>query len=166
MATKTTKSVKKESVKKASAKAKAEVVEAVDAVEEAVEVAAETAFAKLSKNVDAAQGVAKQIWFAYLGVAGRAYDEVTDRYSKAEEQLQTQYNKLKSERKELVEDLVARGEKVQDQAEARLNEGRAVLQAQLEGAKERLTSVVDISAHLEGLSNKLDSLSDDLKKSA
>lgn len=162
---------KKTSVKKASveAKAKAEVIEAVDAVEEAVETAAESVFAKLNKNFEAAQGVAKQVWFAGLGAAGRTYEEASTRYTQAGEELQARYARLNRDRQELVEDLVARGEKVQDVAESRIKEGRATVEEQIEVAKERLLGVsskVDIPARLQDLSDKLESLSKDLKKSA
>lgn len=165
MATKTPKT----SVKKASAKAKAEVIEAVDAVEEAVETAADNVFAKVSKNLERAQGVAKQAWFAYLGAAGRTYDEVTARYSQAGEELQERVSKLNQGSQNLVGDLVARGEKVQDQAETRIKESRVTIEEQIEVAKGRLvglTSFVDVPARLQDLSAKLESLSKDLKKSA
>jgi len=69
----------------------------------------------------------------------------------------------------LVGDLVTRGEKVQSEAELRIKEGRATVEEQIEVARERLvglTSVVDIPSRLQDLSNKLESLSKDLKKSA
>ena len=158
--------------KKASAKvskAKKEVIEAVDAIEDAVEATSQSVFAKVNKNIKAAQKVAQQLWFANLGVAGRTYEEATSLYSKAGQQLQTRYTKLNKEGQDLVEDLVTRGEKVQDEAQVRIQEGRATVEEQIEAAKGRLiglTSVVDIPARLQDLSSKLDSLSKDLKKSA
>ncbi len=152
------KKVSTKAVKKDVNKAKKEIAEAVDAVEDAVETAAETVFARVAKNVDAAQGVARQAWLAYLGAIGRTYDEVV-----------TRANKLNEDRLELVEDLVARGEQVQDDAEARLKESRANVEEQIEVAKDRLTKLttrVDLSARLKGLSDRLESLSKDLKKSA
>jgi len=160
---------KKTSVKKASAKAKSEVIEAVDAVEEAVETVAESVFAKFNQNVKAAQNVAQQVWFAGLGAAGRTYEEVTTRYTQAGEELQSRYAQLKKDREELVEDLVARGEKVQDEAQERIKESRASVEEQIEVAKERLvglSSKVDIPARLQDLSDRLESLSKDLKKTA
>lgn len=158
--------------KKASAKvskAKKEVVEAVDAIEDAVEATSKSVFAKLNKNIESAQNIAKQVWFANLGAAGRTYEEAVSLYSKAGEELQTRYTKLNKEGQDLVEDLVTRGEKVQDEAEAKIKEGRASVEEQIEAAKGRLvglTSVVDIPARLKDLSGKLESLSKDLKKSA
>lgn len=179
MATTTTKAkapAKKTSAKAAAKtqttkvnKAKKEVIEAVDAVEEAVEATSKSVFAKVSANVARVQGVAKQVWFANLGVAGRTFEEATSLYEKAGDQLQARYTKLNKDGQDLVEDLVSRGEKVQDDAEARLKEGRVTVEEQIEVAKDRLlgfTSVVDIPARLQDLSKKLESLSKDLKKSA
>ncbi len=150
-------------------KAKKEIVEAVDAVEEVVEATSKSVFAKVSSNIERVQGVAKQVWLANLGAAGRTYEEAVSLYEKAGDELQSRYSKLNKGGQDLVEDLVSRGEKVQDEAETRLKEGRATVEEQIEVAKERLvglTSVVDIPARLQDLSNKLESLSKDLKKSA
>lgn len=154
---------------KAVSKAKKEVIEAVDAVEDAVEATADSIVAKVSKNISAAQNVAKQVWFANLGVAGRTYEEAVSLVNKANDEIQSRYTKLNKDSQELVTDLVSRGEKVQDEAEIRLKEGRATVEEQIEAAKERfvgLTSVVDIPARLQDLSKKLESLGKDLKKSA
>jgi len=69
----------------------------------------------------------------------------------------------------LVLDLVSRGEKVQDEAEIRIKEGRATIEEQIEIAKGRLsglTAFVDVPSRLQDLSDKLESLSRDLKKTA
>lgn len=163
---------KKTSAKKTSAKvskAKKEVVEAVDAIEDVVESKSKSILSAISKNFGATQNVAKQLWLANLGAAGRTYEEAVSLYAKAEELLQTRYKKLNQDSQELVEDLVVRGEKVQNNAEAKIKEGRATAKEQIEAAKDRisgLTSVVDIPARLQDLSSKLESLSKDLKKSA
>jgi len=167
MATKT-KTTAKTSAKKQTAKvnkAKQEVVDAVDAVE----ATSKSVFAKLNKNVNMVQGLAKQVWFANLGAAGRTYEEAVALANKANDEIQTRYTKFNKDGQDFVEDLVARGEKVQDEAESRLKEGRATVEEQIEAAKGRLigfTSVVDIPARLQDLSDKLESLSKDLKKSA
>ena len=163
-----TESVKATS-KKASAKvstAKKEVVEAVDAIEDAVEATSESMLAKLSKNIESAQKLVKQVWFANLGVAGRTYEEAVGLYNKTGDQLKSRYTKLNKDSQDFVEDLVSRGEKVQDEAQVRIKESRETVEEQIEVAKGRLTSVVDIPARLQDLSSKLDSLSKDLKKSA
>lgn len=153
MATKNT------SVKKASAKAKKEVIEAVDAVEDAVETAAETVLSSVSKkvsgNVEHVQGLAKNVWFAYLGAAGLVVKEAKG-----------QYEKLNKERTNLVEDLVSRGEKVQDEAESFIKNGRSTVEEQIEVAKVRVTSAFDMPARLKSLADKIEGLSKDLKKAA
>lgn len=160
---------KKTSAKAQMSKAKKEVIEAVDAIEDVVDAASESIVAKLNKNITAVQGVAKQVWFANLGVAGRTYEEALSLVNKANEELQNRYSKLNKDGQDFMVDLVARGERVQDDAESRLKEGRATVEEQIEVAKGRLvglTSIVDIPARLQDLSNKLESLSKDLKKSA
>jgi hypothetical protein len=162
------KAVKKTSAKAVS-KAKKEVIEAVDAIEDAVEVTSESIVAKVGKNISAAQNVAKIVWFANLGVAGRTYEEAVSLLAKANDEIQTRYTKMNEDSQNLVTDLVARGEKVQDVAQVRMTEGRATVEEQIEAARGRfvgLASVVDVSARLQDLSNKLGSLSKDLKKSA
>lgn len=153
---------KKTPVRKASVKAKKEVIEAVDAVENVVETAAESVFAKVSKNVEQAQDVAKNVWFAYLGAAGYAVEEVSNRANKVSEDVQARYTKLNKD----VQELVERGEKVQDEAEARLKEGRATIEEKIEEARSKVSDVVDVKARWEDLSDRLDGLRQGLKKSA
>ena len=91
------------------------------------------------------------------------------RYTKANEEIQTRYTQITEDRQKLVADLVVRGEKVQDEAEVLLKEGRANIEEQIEVAKNRLASlvsVVDIPARLQDMSDKLETLSKDLRKSA
>jgi hypothetical protein len=141
MATKTTKVTPKATAKKASAKAKVEVKEAVDAVEDAVETATDSVLATVNENIGKAQDVAKQVWFAYLGAAGRTYEEVKTRYESLGETIQTRYTTLNKDGQELISDLVSRGEKVQDEAEARLKEGRASLEDKFETVKGKIVGL-------------------------
>ncbi|GAA6139137.1 hypothetical protein NBRC116583_28840 [Arenicella sp. 4NH20-0111] len=157
---------KKTPVKKASVKAKKEVIEAVDAVENVVETAAESVIAKVSKNVEQAQDVAKNVWYAYLGAAGFAVEEVTSRATKVTEEVQSRYNKLNKDGQDFVLDLVSRGEKVQDEAETRLKEGRASIEEKIDEATSKVFQVVDVKARWEDLSDRLEGLREGLKKSA
>ncbi len=166
-------SAAKKSAAKTTAKAKKVTAKKVAAVEAKVEEVQKTetpaVFAQISANLESAQVLAKQVWFAGLGVFGRTVEEVKDRVEQTNEELQARYTKLNKDGQELVKDLVVRGEKVQDEAQERLLEGRATVEEQIEAAKGRLvglTSVVDIPARLQDLSDKLESLSKDLKKSA
>ena len=160
------------STKKASAKspsAKTDLKAAATRVSNAQDKILYAAEGVVNARFVEAQKTAKQVWFAGLGAYGRVFEEVTARASKASEQLQARYSRMNQDRAELVEELVARGEKVQDKAEARLKEGRATVEEQIETAKDRLvglTSGVNIPARLQDLSDKLESLSKDLKKSA
>ena len=123
----------------------------------------------MSKNFDNAQGLAKQAWFAYLGVFGRSFEEIQTRVNTTGDDLRARYAQMSEDRQKLVEDLVSRGEKVQDDAEVLLKESRANIEEQIEVAKNRLSglvSVVDIPARLQDMSDRLESLSKDLKKSA
>jgi len=158
--------VKKTPVKKASAKAKKEVIEAVDAVENVVETAAEGVFAKVSKNVEQAQDLAKNVWFAYLGAAGYAVEEVTTRANQVSEDVQARVTKINKDGQDFVQDLVSRGEKVQNDAESALKEGRAAIEVRIEEAKNKVSEVVDVKARWEDLSDKLEGLRQGLKKTA
>jgi Skp family chaperone for outer membrane proteins len=123
----------------------------------------------LNTSLASAQDAAQKVWFAGLGVMGRSVEEAQGRYSKANQELQTRYTKINKDSQKLVADLVVRGEKVQDEAEVRLKEGRANIEEQIETAKNRLVglvSVVDIPARFQNVSKKLETLSKDFKKSA
>jgi hypothetical protein len=166
----TTKQTTKTTAKKASAKkVEATVKSTVNSTKAEVTEQAASIFDALNTNLASAQDVAQKVWFAGLGVMGRSVEEAQGRYSKANEELQTRYTKINKDSQTLVADLVVRGEKVQDEAEVRLKEGRANIEEQIEVAKNRLVglvSVVDIPARLKGMSSKLEILRKDLKKSA
>ena len=171
MATKkaTTKTTAKTTAKKTSAKTATKVESKVEAVTNEVTEQANTVLETLSKNFDNAQGLAKQAWFAYLGVFGRSFEEIQTRVNTTGDDLRARYAQMSEDRQKLVEDLVSRGEKVQDDAEVLLKESRANIEEQIEVAKNRLSglvSVVDIPARLQDMSDRLESLSKDLKKSA
>lgn len=176
MATTTIKTAAKKTAKTTAKKTSANVTSAKKDVKAAVkklDAAQDKIFDATENAINArlvtAQKLAKQVWFAGLGAVGRSVDEVTARYSNAGEELQTRYSKLNKGGIELVEDLVARGEKVQDEAQSRIEGSRSTVEDQIEAAKGRLlglTSIVDIPSRLQNLSDKLESLSKDLKKSA
>jgi len=170
----TTKRTRKPAAKKVTAKSSLKKVEA--AVNEATaDVTAEVAeqatsiISLFNRNLKNAKNVSQQVWFASLGVFGKSVEQVQDRYSNLNEEITNRYNKLTKDRQEIVTDLVARGEKVQDEAEHLLKEGRANIEQQIEIAKNRLTglvSVADISGRLQKVSDKLETLSKELKKTA
>ena len=136
----------------------------------------------INSNFDNAQVLAKKAWFAYLGAVGRSVEEAQSRFSQVTDGISSRVEKISKERDELVADLVNRGEKVQDDAALRLKESRSNIEAQIETAKNRLTelssveatksrmselvSVINIPAKLQEMSDKLEDLSKDLKKTA
>ncbi len=168
MATKKTAS--KKTSAKSTAKSTAKVTtKAAKSVQNDVAEQATNVLGSLNKNIESAQVLARQAWFAGLGVFGRSVEEIQTRVNRTNEELRTRYTQINEEGQKLVEDLVTRGEKVQDDAEVILKESRANIEEQIEVAKNRLTglvSVVDIPSRLQEMSDKLESLSKDLKKSA
>ena len=165
MATKTT--TRKTTAKKTSAKvtsAKKDVKAAVIKLDNAQDKIVDAAEDIVSARIDKAQKIAKQAWFASLGAYGRSYEELKTRYNEAGEGLQARYSQITEEGQSFVKDLVARGEQVQDQAEDLLKDRRSLIEEQIEVAKSRLVSVVDVPARLQDVSNKLESLSKDLRK--
>ena len=161
-----TKQAKKTSVKKTSAKktaTKSTVSKSKAAKPQP------TLLETINNNFDSAQAVAKKVYLASLGAFGRSVDQAQDRYSMVNDELTSRYEKINKDGQKLVKELVDRGEKVQDEAEELMKESRANIEQQIEKAKDRLAglaSVVDISARLQDMSDRLESLSKDLKKSA
>ena len=158
---------KKTTSKKTSAKvtaAKKEVKAAVAKLDDAQDKIVDVAEDILSIRIGRAQKIAKQAWFAGLGVYGRSYEELKTRYADAGEELQARYSNITEEGQNFVKDLVSRGEQFQDQAEDLIKDRRSAIEEQIEVAKSRLVSVVDVPARLQDVSNKLESLSKDLQK--
>ena len=166
----TTKQTKKTANTKKSTITSVEKVEA--AVNEATAEASQTATSfinTVNETIENARTMSKQAWLASLGAFGRSVEEVQGAYSQANEDLTNRYSKINQDGQKLVQDLVVRGEKVQGDAEVLLKEGRANIEQQIEVAKSRLTSlvsVIDIPAKLQKISDKLETLSKDLKKAA
>lgn len=167
----------KTTAKKVSVKAEKKLDAALESAESTLRSArrvnlteqANEAVDSLNARFDEVQNVARQFWLAGLGAVGKSVEEVQERFNKANEELKSRYSQINDERQKLVTELVNRGEKVQDEAETRLKESRANIEEQIEVAKNRLTglvSAVDIPARLQDVSDKLESLSKDLKKSA
>jgi len=147
-------SAKKATTKTSSNKVEAAVNEAIEDVKQEATSILET----LKTNVSKLQDNAQQTWLVGLGAVGKSVDQARDRYTSISEESQ-----------ELIQDLIARGEIVQEQAEVRFNENRANIEEQIEAARTRMTeivSVIDIPGRLQDISDRLESLGKDLKKSA
>jgi len=170
----TTKLNKKPAAKKVTAKTSVKKVEAAvnKATDEVISEAADQATSVISlfnRNLGNAKKVSQQVWFASLGAFGKSLEEAQTRYSQVNDEITSRYQKMTENRQDLLSDLVSRGEKVQDEAEVLLKEGRATIEQQIEVAKNRLTglvSVADISGRLQTVSDKLENLSKELKKTA
>ena len=167
MPTKTTKkpAATKASAKKAVSKKTEELTAEISDVTERFTSIVE----KVNTNIESAQTFAKQAYFAGLGLFGRGVEEAKTTYTKVNDDLQTRYEKINEDGQKLVKDLVGRGEKVQDDAEELLKEARENIEQQIVAAKKRVTglaSAVDIPSRLQEVSVRLESLSNDLKKSA
>ena len=156
----------KKTVKKATASTKSKVEEIVEDVREDATDIANDVVETLNDNLASAQSIAKKVWFAGLGVVGRSSDELQTRYSQASDEFQARIKQTKADREQFVKDLVSRGEKVQSEAEVMLQEGRSTIEEQIEAARTRVTSIVDIPARLKDVSEKFESLSKSLKKTA
>lgn len=156
----------KKAVKKATVSAKSNAENIVDDVKENVTEVANDVTETINENLASAQAIAKKVWFAGLGVVGRSSDEIQTRYNKASDQLQTRIKQSKEDREQFLQDLVSRGEKVQNEAEVMLAEGRSTIEEQIEAARTRVTSIVDVEARLQAVSEKFDSLKNSLKKTA
>jgi len=120
------------------------------------EVTAETKdriFNKLS--TDKIEKLAKQIWLAGLGAYGRSFDEIQNRYEK-----------INSESQKLFDELVARGEQLQANAEEKLQDGKSDLERRIEKLKSYTALPVNsqLNDQLSEVNRKLDSLNKDLKK--
>lgn len=172
----TTKKSPKTKVSANKTSAKSAVVKANNAVDEVqaeITEQANSLIDALGTNMGDAQNFARQIWYASLGVVGRSVEEVQSRLDQTNEELRSRYAEMNNEVRKMLEELVVRGERVQDDTELRLKEGRASIEEQIDKQIELvrtrlsgLVSVVDIPAHLQNVSNRLEALSKNLKKTA
>ncbi|NNC99113.1 MAG: hypothetical protein HKN85_02925 [Gammaproteobacteria bacterium] len=109
-------------------------------------------------NYEKAQDSGKQSWLVGLGVFGRSADE-----------LKTVYTQITEDRQKMLDELAARGEKVQDDATDLLQEGRVSLEQKIDEIRTRLTefpAVIDVPARLKEISGRLESLAKSLEKAA
>lgn len=165
----TTIDTKKRSARATTKKVAKKVTAKKATVEQEVVTQQKAIFQAVETRVDNVQALAKKVWFAGLGAFGRSVDEVQTRYEQANEDMSARYSRLNDNSQKFVKELVDRGEKVQNDAEERVKESRANIEEQIEHAKARLSglvSVVDIPARLQDVSDRIESLSKDLKKSA
>ena len=106
-------------------------------------------------NTEKVEALTKKIWLAGLGAYGRSFDEVQERFDKAN-----------SDRKKFFDELVERGEKLQAVTEDRIKEGRSDLESRFDKLKGFAKSPSSVSEQLDAVNSKLDALSKDVKKIA
>ncbi|GAA5315802.1 MAG: hypothetical protein AseanaTS_10070 [Candidatus Pelagadaptatus aseana] len=101
------------------------------------------------------ESLAKKIWLAGLGAYGHSLDG-----------FQNSYDKLSEESQKLFDELVAKGEALQNQAtdavKDKVKEGNSRLEARADELKSKLSITSSISTRLEEMSKKIDKLSQSL----
>lgn len=101
------------------------------------------------------ESLAKKIWLAGLGAYGRSLDGV-----------QHSYDKLSEESQKLFDELVSKGEAIQNDASTKVKdkvkEGNSRLEARAEELKKKLSITSSLSGRLEEMSKKIDKLSKNL----
>lgn len=110
-----------------------------------------------AKAVELKESLAKKIWLAGLGAYGRSLDGV-----------QHSYEKLSEESQKLFDDLVSKGEALQnettDLVKDKVKEGNNRLEARIEELRERLSLTTNIDKRLADVNAKIDKLSKRLSK--
>ena len=115
-------------------------------------------------NTDKAEELAKNVWLAGLGAYSRTFNEIAER----RDDIQDRVDAINSEGQKVFEDLVVRGQELQEDAEKVLEQGRETLEGRVEEFKQRfgggLSSFVDIPGRLREAAEKIEEISDKLQK--
>ena len=147
---KTNKKAKKKATKKTSVKSDSRLEELQDALS--------------GINTEKAEVLAKNIWLAGLGAYSKTFDQISERV----DLLQERYSTMNDEGQKLFQELVKRGDSMQNDIEETVKKGRDKLEDRVEDFKKRfggsLSSNVDIRSRLKEAAKKVDELSDKLKK--
>lgn len=103
------------------------------------------------------ESLAKKIWLAGLGAYGRSLDGAKEGY-----------DKLSEESQRVFDELVAKGEALQNEAadlvKDKVKESNSKLEARAEELKSKLSITSSLSGRLEEMSKKIDKLSQTLTK--
>ena len=103
----------------------------------------------------------QKMFYAYLGMVGKTFDQVSDRVESVQEDLQSRYTTLTQDRKEIFGDLVTRGEKVQEEAGDLLKNQYASIEGRMDTVKEKISNVVpfdSIQKRLQSVSERFENL--------
>ena len=115
-------------------------------------------------NTEKAEVLAKNIWLAGLGAYSKTFDQISERV----DLLQERYSTMNDEGQKLFQELVKRGDSMQNDIEETVKKGRDTLEDRVEDFKKRfggsLSSNVDIRSRLKEAAKKVDELSEKLKK--
>ncbi|MEO0367523.1 MAG: phasin family protein [Pseudomonadota bacterium] len=113
---------------------------------------------------DRAEQMAKNIWLAGLGAYSKTYEELSDRYDNVQER----YEEINAEGQKMFDKLVERGKSMQGDFEEVVSQRRSSLEERVEEFRERfgggLSAFVDIPSRLRDAAEKIDELSEKLKK--
>ncbi len=105
-----------------------------------------------TKSTEIKESLAKKIWLAGLGAYGHSLDQV-----------QSQYEKFNEDSHKFFDDLVAKGESVQNDASSKVKgkvkESNQKLEARIEELRERLSLTHNLDKRLADVNAKLDKLS-------
>lgn len=105
-----------------------------------------------TKTADIKESLAKKIWLAGLGAYGHSLDQV-----------QSQYEKFNEDSHKFFDDLVAKGEAVQNGAtskvKGKVKDGNQKLEARIDELRERLSLTHNLDKRLADVNAKLDKLS-------
>ena len=121
-----------------------------------VEKTEDTFFKKI--QVEKIEAIAKQVWFAGIGVYGRGYDELSE-----------QYQKSTASSQKFIEELVSRGEQVQASAESKINSGRASIEGRIDSVKSSIPKPTlpffgEIIGKITEVETKIDGLAKEVTK--
>ncbi len=115
-------------------------------------------------NAEKAEALAKNIWLAGLGAYAKTFSEISERV----DSMQDRYSAINAEGQKIFQELVKRGDSMQNDLEETVKKGRNTLEDRVEEFKKRfggsLSSVVDIQGRLKEAAKKVDELTDKLKK--
>ena len=154
MATKKT-STKISSAKKDIKSAAKKIDKAQDKIIDAAEEEIKTRFTKTKDTVE-------QLWFAGLGVVGQSIDLAYFQYDNVSTEIRGNIAKGQA----FVDDLVERGEFVQDRVDDKLEKAKDLMGEKVSVVKSKISKVFDISSNLQALSDKLESTSKKLEKAS
>lgn len=98
---------------------------------------------EVKTKIEKAGDLAKDVFLAQLGLAGKAYEQAESMVKKTEEKYKETETKLKdtyNKREEIFNGLIARGEKVQSDAKAKLEESKTEATTKLKEAKSEVVA--------------------------